>query len=232
MNNRRNQLLIIGGVVAVVVVIFLVVIANSGQSTTYNTDYAALPQSRTEDGAYVIGNPDAPITVVEFADWACPHCQEYRPTIERFIEQYVATGLAKFEFRVFPTAGGQYTVFAGQMADCAENQQEGAFWRAYPILYRLAETHQWSDEVGRDLANQLGLNYSEMLTCASEESNRVTTDSAYGQARGVSGTPAVMIRVNDGEAQWITANGLSSNAEARQLPNFDMLAALVNSAGS
>jgi protein-disulfide isomerase len=230
MKNKRNQLLIIVGVVAVVALIFIVVIANSGQSTTYSTDYATLPQSRTEDGAYVLGNPDAPITVVEFADWACPHCQEYRSTIERFIAEYVATGLAKFEFRVFPTAGGNLTVFAGQMADCAENQQEGSFWRAYPILYRLAETGQYSEDLGRDLASQLGVNYSEMLTCGSEESNRVSADIAFGQARGVSGTPSVMVRINDGDAQWFTPSGLSANAENRQLPTFDMLAALVNSA--
>src|SRR4051794_33993937 len=42
--------------------------------------YSDIPQSRTEDGAFVLGDPDAPITIIEFLDWGCPHCQAYKPT--------------------------------------------------------------------------------------------------------------------------------------------------------
>src|SRR5688572_1885482 len=44
--------------------------------------YADIPFSRTVDGAPVLGDPDAPITIVEFADFACPPCQRYQPTME------------------------------------------------------------------------------------------------------------------------------------------------------
>src|SRR5215207_4842489 len=36
-----------------------------------------LHRERLSDGGFIIGDPDAPITIVEFADWACPHCQDY-----------------------------------------------------------------------------------------------------------------------------------------------------------
>gem|GEM_PF-6126817 len=46
---------------------------------TISEIFASLPQSRTEDGGFVVGKPEAPITIVEFVDYACPHCQTYRP---------------------------------------------------------------------------------------------------------------------------------------------------------
>jgi protein-disulfide isomerase len=60
----------------------------------YANPYAHIPFSHTDDGAPVLGNPDAPITIIEFADFACPYCQRYEPTMQVFIDTYVATGRA------------------------------------------------------------------------------------------------------------------------------------------
>ncbi|MCZ2098488.1 MAG: DsbA family protein, partial [Anaerolineae bacterium] len=97
--------------------------------------FASLPQTRLPDGGFVVGEPDAPITIVEFLDYACPHCQDYRPVIDQVIMDYVAAGAAKYEVRIFPTAGGPVTYLVGQFLECAEEQRAGTFWDAYELLY-------------------------------------------------------------------------------------------------
>lgn len=207
---KRQQLIIIGVIVAVVIVGVGVAIGLSGGSKASSVDFSKIPQSRTEDGAFVLGNPDAPITIIEFADFGCPHCQEYKNTMDQFISEYVVTGRAKFEYRMFPTAGGQLTVFAGQLAECAEEIQPGAFWKAYELFYRFAETGRYSQDMGRLLAQELGLEYGKLLECSSS-ANQVTTDTNFGRASGITGTPAVMIRYGDSAPSWVSIGGQQYN---------------------
>lgn len=114
-------------IIAIVIVIAVAAVGAliliSGRTTASNIDFSAMQPSRAEDGGFVLGNPDAKVTIIEFADFGCPHCQEYKPTIDDFIKNYVQTGKAKFEFRIFPTAGGAMTEFAGRIADCIDQQR-------------------------------------------------------------------------------------------------------------
>ncbi|MBW4436056.1 MAG: DsbA family protein [Pleurocapsa minor GSE-CHR-MK-17-07R] len=225
-NAQQRQLYIILGVVAVVVVAFVVVLALGNQPTSAGVDYASIPQSRTEDGAFVLGFEDAPVTLIEFADWACPHCQDYHDTMNRFITEYVATGRAKFEFRMFPTAGGQLSFFAGQVAECADDQRPGAFWEAHELMYRLATSGRYTEDIGRLVASELNLDFGTLLTCSSD-ATQVTDDVAFGRAREVSGTPAIRVRYNDGDAQVLVVNGTQyAGANA----TFDVLTQMVDQA--
>lgn len=208
---KKQQLTIIAVIVVIAVVAVGAVIALSGQTTASTVDFSSIESSRAEDGAFVLGNPDAPVTLVEFADFACPHCQDYRHTIDRFIQEHVANGDARFEYRIFPTTGGALTEFAGRVAQCADDQKPGAFWQAYDQFYQLAESGQYSDRMGSIVAERLGLDYSQILNCTSE-ANQVQTDVAFGRRLGVSGTPAVMIRYGDSDPVFINANGRTYNS--------------------
>ncbi len=230
MNNQQRQILIVGGVIAAAALILIVVIFAGNQPTGSAIDYAAIPQSRTADGAFVIGNPEAPVTIVEFADWACPHCQDYRPTIDRFISEQVATGRAKFEYRIFPTAGGQLTVFAGQLAECAEEQRAGAFWQAHTQLFDYATSGRYTEEMGRILASALNLDYAALLECSSSAS-QVQTDTEFGRTRGVQGTPAVMVRYGDSDAQFISFGGTTYNRSTVPIDVLTNIVQLAQAAG-
>lgn len=208
---KRQQMIIISSVVVVAVLVIAVLIAVSQQRTGASIDFASIPQSRTDDGAYVLGNPDAAVTIVEFADFACPHCQQYRSTIERFIQEHVANGDAKFEFRLFPTVGGAMSEFAGRVGQCAEEQEEGAFWRAYEVFYELAETGRYNDQMGRTVADRLELDYSQLLNCTSN-ANQPAIDLALGRRVGVTGTPAVMVRYGNSEPTYINLGGRAYNS--------------------
>ena len=195
-------------------------------ASTISEIFASLPQSRLDDGGFVVGSLDAPITIIEFIDYACPHCQAYRPTIDQVITDYVATGQARLELRIFPTAGGQLTYFVGQLVECAENQQAGAFWQSYELLYNYATSGRYTQDVGGLLADDLDLNYDDLLTCAAD-AHQIETDIALGQELGVSGTPGVRARYWGGAAKVITVNGMEYPAGGVPL---DVLAYVIDQA--
>lgn len=226
--SNRNMF-IIGGIIGAAVLVALVVILVSFQNSNRSEvrlDYANLARSRLPDGGFVLGDPAAPITIIEFADYACSHCQDYEPTVNQFINQYVRTGLARYEFRVFPTAGGQVTAFFGTIATCFDEQQPGAFWSARDLLFQKAEAGNYDQNTIREVAEEIGVNYEEALSCA-QDNDQVQTDVALGQSLGVNGTPAVRVRYGDNAAQLLTVNGVSHD---RGGPDFGILTAAVQAA--
>lgn len=170
--------------------------------------YAGIPFSRTEDGAPVLGSPDAPITIIEFADYACPHCQRYEPVMQNFIEDYVATGRARYEFRNFPTAGGQMTYFVGSVVACFEDQRPGIFWSAHDRLFDLAMNNQYDERGLQMLAEELDVSYEDALDCAASAAIlQVDIDVELGRSLEVGGTPAVRVRYGDEPARRLVVEG-------------------------
>lgn len=223
---RQRQLLIIGGIIGVAVLAVIVVIALSGRTAASTIDFSDIPQTRGEDGAFVLGDPNAPITFIEFADFACPHCQEYHGTMTRLIEDYVATGQARFELRVFATTGGQLSRFAGNVLECAEEQRPGTYWPATEFLYTLAGTGRYTEDLGRAVATEYGLSYSELLNCTTS-AEQINTDYNIAQAQEVTGTPAMRVRYGDGPITTATLNGRTyTGADI----TYDVITQLVNQA--
>lgn len=182
--------------------------------------------SRGEDGAFILGSPDAPIRLIEFADFACPHCQSYRPAIAEFIDTYVTTGQAQLEFRFYPTAGGEMTVFAAQAAECADEQRPGAFWQAHDLLYEYALSGTYDRTIPEQLADDLALDEDAILLCM-QTADQVVKDINFGREIGVSGTPAVLIRYAGGLPQFIELDGVTYRQGG---PDFGVLSAAVEQA--
>ncbi|HVU14518.1 MAG TPA: thioredoxin domain-containing protein [Phototrophicaceae bacterium] len=188
---------------------------------------ASLPQSRQADGGFVAGDDSAPITVIEFMDYACSHCQDYRPTMDQVIEQYVATGKAKFELRILPTTGGDVTRYAAQLAECANHQRLGDYWRAYDLLYTYVKAGQYNDQMGPSFAADLNLKYDKLDHCTQTAARQVDRDGDLATRLSVLGTPSVLVRYLDGDPQFITASGQTYSAGG--VP-FDVLAQVIDSA--
>jgi protein-disulfide isomerase len=202
MNARKQQqqqqtLLLVGGVVAAAVVIFVAIVVFSQNAIAERSgiDYSQIETNRTSDGAFVLGDPNAPITVVEFADFACPHCQDYKPVIDQFIEEFVVTGQARFEYRLIANLGADSTQYA-KLAECAANLSgdDSNFWVAHEELFYYVTSQRMSgDQAGRELATKLGLNYSRLLECT-QTARQYQTDMAFARTAGTSGTPAIRVR--------------------------------------
>jgi protein-disulfide isomerase len=205
-NNQQRNRLIISVVIAVAVVAVLAVILLPNLLGGNITSYDGLIQTRLADGGFVIGNPDANVTIVEFADYACPACQSYLPTMDQFFNEYVKTGKAKFEYRIFPTHGAEMTRFMGQLVECFEEQKPGSFWVAKDLLFQSSMRGSYDEATARTVASQLGIEYGKALSC-SNSAKQVDTDVEFGRSVGVQSTPAVMVRYGDAAPQFITYNG-------------------------
>jgi protein-disulfide isomerase len=171
------------------------------------TDFEALladiPQSRGADGAFLLGNPDAPITVIVFVDWACPHCQSYyNQTVIPFIESEVASGRAALEARLFPTAGGALTVSIAQAVECMV-ESGASFWALDHALFERARLRTYSADAIRALAADADLSFEEVTACAAD-ADQVAVDVEFGLELGIGGTPAVLIRRGEGAPEFIT----------------------------
>ncbi|MEM7444462.1 MAG: DsbA family protein [Pseudomonadota bacterium] len=69
------------------------------------------------DTDYVIGSPDAPVTMIEFASFTCPHCAAFHnETLPQIKTDYIDTGIVRMVFRHFPLNG--LDLQAGMMATC------------------------------------------------------------------------------------------------------------------
>jgi len=208
-NNQQRTLLIIGviAVIAVIVAIIAIVISNNSIPTASNMTYAEVPKNRTPDGGFVIGNPDAPVTIVEFADFACPHCQAYSSDIAKFVHEYVFTGKAKFEYRMFISAADPtYGPYTAQLAECTDTIKPGTFWQAHDILFELGSRGRFNETTARTLAERVDVNYSELLGCA-QDAEQFTKDVQFGSSMGVQSTPTIMVRKGNTDPQFIRSGG-------------------------
>lgn len=214
---QRRNMMILGGVVAAVIIGLAAIVLLSGSGGA-SVDYSDIAQNRLDDGGFVLGDPDATVTIVAFEDFLCPHCQRYQPTIKSFIEQYVATGQAKFEFRMLPAVDPTFSVLTGQLAECA-TEQDVSFWNAHDELFAIASSERFNNSSSRTFAERLDLNYADLLNCATE-AEQVMIDSALADQLGVSGTPTVGYRINNGPVQL--------SGQLPQQPNLNQMAAVVN----
>lgn len=145
------------------------------------------------DTDYIKGDPDAPVTIIEFGDYQCPFCKRFFDTTEPLIEkQYIETGKVKMIFRHFPVAQiHPLAVDASEAALCAGEQDK--FWDYHEILYSSVPNLRISDL--KQYAVNLGLNTDQFNSCldSNKYADRVQRYLLDAQASGVRGTPAFLI---------------------------------------
>jgi protein-disulfide isomerase len=222
-NSDNKNMMIIGGIVAAAVVVAIIVILMSSNSSFSSgaVDYSEIPQERLADGGFVLGNPEAPITIVAFEDFLCPHCQSYKATTSQFISKYVATGMARFEYRFFPAVDPTYSALSAQFAECADILKPGSFWNAHDAMFELASASRFTNSTPRTFAERMGIPYTDLLECSSD-AEQVDIDSQLGQQLGVTGTPTIMVRYGDSSPQ---------TSPVGQAPSFEQLGIIVATGG-
>jgi len=148
----------------------------------------------------VIGNPDAPVTLVEFSDFECPFCARFHEqTLPLIMENYVAGGAVKVVYRDFPIDRIHPNAMAVHIAsECADEQ--GMFWQYHDMLF---ERQAERNGLNRDGVVTLAVQYAEALSLDTEEFTaclddpavraEIEADRAQGSLYGVTGTPAFFI---------------------------------------
>ena len=220
--NRRMSLIIsIVAGIAVVVALVFVVLSSQSSPSGLAVDYAGIPQERLPDGGFALGASDVPITVVAFEDFLCSHCQRYKSTTEQFIDQYVAAGLARFEYRFLPAVDPTYSPLTAKLAECADTLRPGSFWQAHDVLFEIASASRYNDRSSRDFAERMELSYTELLECT-RDARQVDVDVDLANQLGITGTPTVFIRYSGGAPQ---------PSPFGQQPTFEQLGSLVDASG-
>jgi protein-disulfide isomerase len=163
------------------------------------------------DPARLRGNPNAPVTIVEFSDFQCPFCRTAEPTIKEVLEKY--KDKVRFSYRDFPIE--RIHPLAKQAAEasrCAGEQ--GKFWEYHDLLYA---NQTRLDQTGlAEHARMIGLDMDQFSACLSSDKFKAAVDSDFqaGIRAGVSGTPAFYIQgVFLSGAQPVSAFGKIIDAE-------------------
>jgi len=144
------------------------------------------------DDDAVKGNPDAPVTIVEFSDYECPFCgRHFKQTYPQIVSEYVDTGKVKIVFRDFPLGFHAKAQKAAEAAECAGKQ--GKYWEMHDKLY---ENQDALDiENLKQYAKELKLDTNKFNACldSGEMEDEVQADMDEGSNYGVTGTPAFFI---------------------------------------
>ncbi len=146
--------------------------------------------------APVRGDPNAPVTIVEYGDFQCPNCGAFaRSTEPELIKRYVDTGKAKLVWKNFAWIGNESKI-AAQAAACAGAQ--GKFWEYHDYLY----AHQRGENGGafsaanlKSFASALGLDRATFDPCLDSGRFQSVVDKDASEVRslGLTGTPTFVI---------------------------------------
>jgi protein-disulfide isomerase len=193
---RLTAILIVVGIALILIaIIALPSIVNASNPVVDITPI----QSRTIPNANgaAMGNPDAPVKIIEYSDFQCPACQVFYIKVEpQLIEEYVTTDKVYFEYRSMGLYLGQESVDATIAAYCAGDQNK--FWEYHDILF----TNQTGENVGafsprrlQAFGETIGLDMKAFKDCLSSRKyqERINQDQTEGEKAGVKVTPSFVI---------------------------------------
>lgn len=159
--------------------------------------YEGIPQSYDEDGFPVLGDPDAPVQVVEYGSFDCPHCGAFHEAIAPSLIERARQGEIRYTYApVFGTGNIPNGLAANGAALCAGEQD--AFWSYHSTLF------YWQGVFGSEAfdfarlsggAANLGLDMAQWTDCFERGEVAVVVDRAIENFRslGLRGTPSLLI---------------------------------------
>lgn len=141
-------------------------------------------------GFPALGPENAPVTLVEFADYQCPHCKAATPILSQAVKKF--PNKVRLVFLDFPIKGPT-SERAAEAAFCAGQQSK--FWEFHDLAFERQGTLGQGDESLMALAKELKLDEGKLKACLSTEApkKQVARGKAAGEHAGVSGTPAIYI---------------------------------------
>lgn len=151
---------------------------------------------------HIVGNPNAPVKVVEYADLECPFCKTFETTMHQVMDYYGQSGKVAWIFRNFPlTQIHSKAPTEAAAAECAAAQGgDVAFYKYIDKVYEITP-----GENGLDLgqlpviAKDLGLNVDTFNACMQNGTYAKKVQDSYNEAiaLGAQGTPFILVMVGN-----------------------------------
>ncbi|MCB9079262.1 MAG: DsbA family protein [Anaerolineaceae bacterium] len=180
--------LIIGVVVVVIAVVAAIAVFGGGNPPPAPTPEASFDKSE--------GAADAPVVVVEYADFQCPYCREFATGPERQLKQdYIDQGLVRYVFHHMAFIGDE-SRWAAAASECANDQ--GRFWDYHDKLF----ASQTGENVGdfsydnlKRFAAELNLDTQQFNQCldSGQHQAKVQQEVTAAQQSGVTSTPTLFV---------------------------------------
>jgi protein-disulfide isomerase len=193
--------------------------ATRGDSAGDAPPRAVDPALAAQAEGHLMGSPDAPVKIVEFADFECPACAQFATVTEPDVRtRLVETGQASFRFYDYPLDQHRNSYPASHAAACGEEQ--GKFWEMHDRIF--AGQNEWNTQstsnprsIFRGYAQGAGLDVAKWEQCYDSQRHltKIQANKAEGDRRQIRGTPTFY--VNDREAD---------------IAGYDQLKALVDQA--
>lgn len=146
---------------------------------------------------HVMGDPKAPITVIEYASMTCPHCADFAVnTLPQVKKQFIDTGKVKWVFRDFPL--DQYAVRGSMLAECSGNDR---YFALIEILFgsqrnwiKINDMDGTIAELGK-IGRLAGISEADFKACMNNDTlvKSIVAERQGGEQLGVDSTPTFFI---------------------------------------
>lgn len=175
-----------------------------GRSGTMPNTNGGNSNARAYDPAidHVLGNPQAQVKVVEYADLECPFCKTFHQTMHQIMDYYGTGGQVAWVYRNFPLG----TIHSkapkeAEAAECAAEQGgDVAFFKFIDRVYEVTPGNNGLDLASLPaIAGEVGLNVESFNACLGSGKYQRKVADSYSEAikLGAQGTPFVLIMVGD-----------------------------------
>lgn len=187
--------------------------ADSGSPTAQNPTPPPPPPTNdtpaSPDDDIVLGDADAPITLIEFSDFQCPFCSKfYSETLSQIKKEYIDTGKVKLVYRDYPLSFHPAALPAALAVECAADQSTEAAWALHDAIFENQTAGQElnPDNIKKWAGGIRAINASALQSCIDNKTHEeeVNKDMADGQASGIDGTPGFWILGPDGQNKKIS----------------------------
>jgi protein-disulfide isomerase len=186
-------LIVVGTAVLAVAVLVALNIDRFQPPTATKVKY---PVGVTAGGQPYKGSPDAPLKIVEFADFACSHCADFAQSLDALAPVYIETGKMQVTFRNFAFLTPESEP-AAQAVECALDQGADKFWAYHDLLFSMQGRGgaTLSNTSLKAYAGQLNLDTAAFDKCLDSgvKAAAVEADHDDGVSSGVTGTPTWFI---------------------------------------
>lgn len=153
---------------------------------------------------HILGNPDAPVKIVEFSDLECPFCKRFHPTIQQVMDEYGKNGQVAWVYRHFPLDSIHPKARKEAEATECANELGGnqKFWAYLDRLFEVTPSNNGLDPAQLPaIAEYVGLNRTRFEQClnSGKYAEHVADDLADATNSGGNGTPYSVVIAPNGK---------------------------------
>ena len=168
----------------------------------------------------IMGNPDAPVTIIEYGAYGCEACRQWHEfgVVETILNEF--PGQVRFIYRDMPIIFPSYSQNAAEVAECAFDQGNDAYWQMHALIFEQGQLGQTRQDEFVEMGAQIGLDMPTLRACVDSNihENTVRYDLARGQELGIAATPTWF--VND-QRVFNASPTVLRNAIQRELARRD-----------